>query len=107
MSTTLVKPAEVERKWYLLDAAGKSLGHVAAEAAVLLRGKQKVNYTPNVDCGDYVVVINCDQAVLTGKKAEQKFHITHSKYIGGLKKVQYSKLMAENSDLAMTTLSRA
>ena len=95
MSTTLVKPAEVERKWYLLDAAGKSLGHVAAEAAVLLRGKQKVNYTPNVDCGDYVVVINCDQAVLTGKKAEQKFHITHSKYIGGLKKVQYSKLMAE------------
>ena len=94
--------AEVERKWYLLDAAGKSLGHVAAEAAVLLRGKQKVNYTPNVDCGDYVVVINCDKAVLTGKKAEQKFHITHSKFIGGLKKVQYSKLMAENSDLAMT-----
>ena len=78
MSTTLVKPAEVERKWYLLDASGKSLGHVAAEAAVLLRGKQKVNYTPNVDCGDYVVVINCDKAVLTGKKAEQKFHITHS-----------------------------
>ena len=76
MSTTLVKPAEVERKWYLLDAAGKSLGHVAAEAAVLLRGKQKVDYTPNVDCGDFVVVINCDQAVLTGKKAEQKFHIT-------------------------------
>ena len=95
MSTTLVKPAEVERKWYLLDATGKSLGHVAAEAAVLLRGKQKVDYTPNVDCGDFVVVINCDQAVLTGKKAEQKF-------IGGLKKVQYSKLMAENSDLAMT-----
>ena len=91
MSTTLVKPAEVERKWYLLDAAGKSLGHVAAEAAVLLRGKQKVDYTPNVDCGDFVVVINCDQAVLTG-----------SKYIGGLKKVQYSKLMAEHSDLAMT-----
>ena len=102
MSTTLVKPAEVERKWYLLDASGKSLGHVAAEAAVLLRGKQKVNYTPNVDCGDYVVVINCDKAVLTGKKAEQKFHITHSKFIGGLKKIQYSKLMAENSDLAMT-----
>ena len=71
MSTTLVKPAEVERKWYLLDAAGKSLGHVAAEAAVLLRGKQKVDYTPNVDCGDFVVVINCDQAVLTGKKLEE------------------------------------
>ena len=101
MSTTLVKPAEVERKWYLLDAAGKSLGHVAAEAAVLLRGKQKVDYTPNVDCGDFVVVINCDQAVLTGKKAEQKFHITHSKYIGGLKKVQYSKLMAEKPEFAV------
>ena len=64
MSTTLVKPAEVERKWYLLDAAGKPLGRVAAEAAVLLRGKQKVDFTPNVDCGDFVVVINCDQAVL-------------------------------------------
>lgn len=102
MSTTLVKPAEVERKWYLLDAAGKPLGRVAAEAAVLLRGKQKVNFTPNVDCGDFVVIINCDQAVLTGKKAEQKFHITHSAYIGGLKKVQYKKLMAENSNLAMT-----
>ena len=62
MSTTLVKPAEVERKWYLLDAAGKSLGHVAAEAAVLLRGKQKVDYTPNVDCGDHVIVIDCDEA---------------------------------------------
>ena len=84
MSTTLVKPAEVERKWYLLDAAGKPLGRVAAEAAVLLRGKQKVNFTPNVDCGDFVVIVNCDKAVLTGKKAEQKFHITHSAYIGGL-----------------------
>ena len=83
MSTTLVKPAEVERKWYLLDAAGKPLGRVAAEAAVLLRGKQKVNFTPNVDCGDFVVIVNCDKAVLTGKKAEQSSHITHSAYIGG------------------------
>ena len=102
MSTTLVKPAEVERKWYLLDAAGKPLGRVAAEAAVLLRGKNKVNFTPNVDCGDFVVIINCDQAVLTGKKLEQKFHYTHSGWIGGLKKTQYSKLMSEASDKAMT-----
>ena len=102
MSTYMPKSGEVDRKWYVIDAAGKPLGRVAAQAAVLLRGKQKVDYTPNVDCGDFVVVINCDQAVLTGKKAEQKFHITHSKYIGGLKKVQYSKLMAEHSDLAMT-----
>ena len=102
MSTTLVKPAEVERKWYVLDAAGKPLGRTAVTAARLLRGKHKVDFTPNVDCGDFVVIVNVDKAVLTGKKAEQKFHITHSKYIGGLKKVQYSKLMAENSDLAMT-----
>ena len=102
MSTTLLKKETLERKWYVIDAAGKPLGRTAVAAANLLRGKHKVDFTPNVDCGDFVVVINCDKAVLTGKKAEQKFHITHSKYIGGLKKVQYSKLMAENSDLAMT-----
>ena len=102
MSTTLVKPAEVERKWYLLDAAGKPMGRVAAEAAVLLRGKNKVDFTPNVDCGNFVVIINCDQAVLTGKKLENKYHYTHSGWIGGLKKTQYSKLMAEASDKAMT-----
>ena len=102
MSTFMAKAENVERKWYVLDAAGKPLGRTAATAAMLLRGKHKTTFTPHVDCGDFVVVINCDKAVLTGKKAEQKFHITHSKYIGGLKKVQYSKLMAENSDLAMT-----
>ena len=102
MSTYMPKSGEIDRKWYVLDAAGKPLGRVAAQAAALLRGKHKPTFTPNVDCGDFVVVINCDQAVLTGKKAEQKFHITHSLYIGGLKKVQYKKLMAENSNLAMT-----
>ena len=102
MSTFMAKAENVERKWYVLDAAGKPLGRTAATAAMLLRGKHKTTFTPHVDCGDFVVVINCDKAVLTGKKAEQKFHITHSKYIGGLKKVQYSKLMAEHSDLAMT-----
>ena len=103
MSTTLAKPAEMaDRKWYVIDAAGKPLGRTAVAAANLLRGKHKVDFTPNVDCGDNVIIINTDKAVLTGKKAEQKFHITHSKFIGGLKKVQYSKLMAENSDLAMT-----
>ena len=100
--TTMAKKENVQRKWYVLDAAGKPLGRTAVTAAKLLRGKHKVDFTPNVDCGDFVVVINCDQAVLTGKKLEQKFHITHSKYIGGLKKIQYSKLMAEHSDLAMT-----
>ena len=102
MNTFMANAQNVERKWYVIDAAGKPLGRVAVQAATLLRGKHKPTFTPNVDCGDFVIVINTDKAVLTGKKAEQKFHITHSKYIGGLKKVQYSKLMAENSDLAMT-----
>ncbi len=101
MSTTLVKPAEVQRGWYLLDAAGKPLGHVAAQAAVLLRGKQKVNFTPNVDCGDNVVIINCDKAVLTGKKAEQKMYQHHTGWIGNLKEVKYRTLMQERPEFAM------
>ena len=85
MSTTLLKPAEANnRKWYVIDAAGKPLGRVAAEAAVLLRGKNKVTFTPNVDCGDHVIVINCDQAVLTGKKLEKKFYYFGLVTIGGL-----------------------
>ncbi|MGD9559939.1 MAG: 50S ribosomal protein L13 [Oscillospiraceae bacterium] len=102
MSTTLAKPAEVERKWYLLDAAGKPLGRVATQAAVLLRGKHKVTYTPNVDCGDHVVIINCDKAVLTGGKLDKKFYYRHTGWIGGLKAVSYRKLMGERSDFAMT-----
>lgn len=103
MSTTLLKPAEaMDRKWFVIDAAGKPLGRVAAEAAVLLRGKNKVTFTPNVDCGDNVIVINCDQAVLTGKKLEKKFYHHHSGWIGGLKSIQYKTMMAENSDKAMT-----
>ena len=103
MSTTLAKPAQMtDRKWYVIDAAGKPLGRVAAKAAVLLRGKNKVTFTPNVDCGDHVIIINCDQAVLTGQKLDKKFRYTHSGWIGGLKATQYRKLMAENSDKAMT-----
>lgn len=101
MSTTLVKPAQVERKWFVIDAAGKPLGRTAAKAAVLLRGKNKVDYTPNVDCGNFVVIINTDKAVLTGKKLEKKYYRTHSGWIGGLKETQYKTLMAENSDKAM------
>ena len=82
MSTTLAKPAEMaDRKWYVIDAAGKPLGRVAAKAAVILRGKNKTTFTPNVDCGDNVIIINCDEAVLTGKKLEKKFHRTHSGWI--------------------------
>ena len=101
MSTTLAKPAEVERKWYIVDAAGKPLGRTAATVATLLRGKHKPTFTPNVDCGDHVVVINCKDAVLTGKKLEQKYYRRHSGWIGGLKEVQYKKLMAEQPDKAM------
>ena len=101
MSTTLAKPAEVQRTWHLLDAAGKPLGRVATQAAALLRGKHKVTFTPNVDCGDHVVIINCDKAVLTGNKLDKKFYRRHTGWIGGLKETSYRKLMAERSDFAM------
>ncbi|MDL2323552.1 50S ribosomal protein L13 [Ruminococcaceae bacterium OttesenSCG-928-A16] len=106
MSTTLAKPAEVQRKWYLLDAAGKPLGRVAAQAAVLLRGKHKPTFTPNVDCGDHVVIINCDKAVLTGNKLENKLYQRHTGWVGGLKETSYKVLMAERSDFAMTKAVR-
>jgi ribosomal protein L13, bacterial type len=101
MSTTMQKPAEVERKWYIIDAAGESLGHTAVQVAVLLRGKHKPAFTPNVDCGDHVIVINCEKAVLTGKKLEQKYYRHHSGWVGGLKETQYSKLMKERPEKAM------
>ena len=102
MSTTLAKPAEMaDRKWYVIDAEGKPLGRVATLAADLLRGKNKPTYTPHVDCGDHVIIINCEKAVLTGKKLEKKYYIRHTGYIGGLKKGQYSTLMREKPELAM------
>ena len=101
MSTYLAKPAEVERKWYVIDAAGKPLGRVAATAATLLRGKHKVTFTPNVDCGDHVIIINCDKAVLTGNKLDQKLYQRHTGWIGHLKETNYRTLMAKNSNKAM------
>ena len=101
MSTTLVTKENVTRKWYILDAAGKPMGKTAALAADLLRGKLKTDYTPNVDCGDYVIIINAKDAVLTGKKLEQKYYRTHSGYPGGLKETQYKTLMATKPELAM------
>lgn len=107
MSTTLAKPAEMaDRKWYVIDAAGKPLGRVAAKAAVILRGKNKTTFTPNVDCGDHVIIINCDEAVLTGKKLEKKFHRTHSGWIGGLKETKYRILMQEKPETAMRVAIR-
>ena len=101
MSTFLPKADEIERKWYVIDAADRPLGRVAAEAAVLLRGKQKPIFAPNVDCGDFVIIINTDKAVLTGAKLEKKFYYHHSGYIGNLKEVKYGILMQEKSDFAM------
>ena len=101
MSTTLANPSNIERKWYIIDAAVKPHGRTAATVAVLLRGKNKVTFTPNVDCGDHVVVINCDKAVLTGNKLVNKVYYHHSGWIGGMKAVKYGTLMAEKSDKAM------
>ena len=101
MSTTLVRKEDVQRKWYVLDAAGKPMGKTAALAADLLRGKRKTDYTPHVDCGDFVIIINAKDAVLTGKKLEQKFYRTHSGYAGGLHETRYDRLMATRPTMAM------
>ena len=101
MSTFMAKKGEVERKWYIIDAAGKPLGRVAAQAAVLLRGKHKATFTPHVDCGDHVIIINCKDAVLTGKKLEQKKWFRHTGYVGHMKETVYSTLMATRPEKAM------
>ncbi len=102
MSTTMATKATVERKWYVLDAAGKPMGKTAALAADLLRGKLKPTFTPHVDCGDFVIIINAEQAVLTGKKLEEKMYRRHSGWIGGLKEVKYKELMEKRPEFAMT-----
>ena len=102
MATYMPKSADLDaRKWYILDAEGQSLGRVAAKAAHILRGKHKPTYTPHVDCGDHVIIINCDKAILTGKKLEQKKYIWHTGWIGGLKSESYKDLMAHKADKAM------
>ena len=101
MSTFMAKPAEIQRKWYIIDAANRPLGRTAARVADLLRGKLKPEFTPHVDCGDFVVVINADKAVLTGNKLQKKFYRRHTGYIGGLKEVKYATLMATRPELAM------
>ena len=101
MSTTLLKKETLERKWYIIDAAGKPLGRTAVEAANILRGKHKADFTPNVDCGDFVIIINTDKAVLTGKKLEQKKYYRVSGWIGGLKETKARDMMAERADYAV------
>lgn len=101
MSTFMANTANVERKWYILDAAGKPLGKTAVRAADILRGKTKPCFTPNADCGDFVIVINASKAVLTGNKGTQKIYRTHSGWVGGLKETPYRILMKEKPELAM------
>ena len=101
MKTYMAHAETVERKWYVVDAAGVPLGRVASKVASVLRGKNKPTFTPNVDTGDFVIVINTDKAVLTGKKLENKFYRYHTGYIGGLKEISYKKMMEEKSDLAV------
>ena len=100
MSTYMPK-AETNRKWYIIDAANKPLGRTAVVAANILRGKNKPTFAPHVDCGDHVIIINCEKAILTGKKLEQKKYQHHTGWIGGLKEVKYGTLMQENPEKAM------
>ena len=101
MKTYMANAQTVEKKWYVVDAEGVTLGRLATRVASVLRGKHKPTYTPNVDTGDFVIVINTDKVVLTGKKLDNKFYRYHTGYIGGLKEISYKKMMAEKSDLAV------
>ena len=101
MSTFMAKAETIERRWFVIDAAGESLGRTAVKAANILRGKHRPEFTPHVDCGEYVIIINADKAVLTGRKLEQKYYHHHSGYIGGLKSIQYKTLMATKPERAM------
>ena len=106
MRTFMAKAQEIDRKWFVLDAAGKPLGRVASEAARLLRGKHKPIFTPNVDTGDFVIIINADKVLLTGKKLDQKIMYKHSGYPGGLKETPYRRLMAEKPERAVEAAVR-
>lgn len=101
MKTYMATAESVERKWYLVDATDMPLGRVASQVAAILRGKNKPTFTPNVDCGDYVIIINTDKVVLTGKKLEKKMHRHHTGHVGGLKEVSYKILMQTKSDVAV------
>ncbi len=101
-TTYSVKGNEIESKWYIIDAAGKPVGRIATEAAKLLRGKHKPTYTPNLDVGDHVIILNCAEAIFTGKKLDQKIYRHHSGYIGGMKETTARVMMDKNPEKAMT-----
>ncbi len=101
MNTYMAKAADVQRKWYVVDAEGVVLGRLASQVATILRGKHKPIYTPHVDTGDYVIILNADKVVLTGKKLDQKVYYSHSGFPGGLKETVYRRLMAEKPEFAV------
>ena len=101
MSTFMANANNIERRWFVIDAAGQPLGKTAVKAANILRGKHRPEFTPHADCGEFVIIINASKAVLTGRKLEQKYYRHHSGYIGGLKEVQYKTLMANRPEMAM------
>lgn len=101
MKSYIAKPADVQRKWYIVDAEGKTLGRLATEIATVLRGKHKVTFTPHVDGGDFVVVVNAEKVVLTGKKLDQKMYRHHSGYIGGMKETSARVMMENTPEKAM------
>ena len=98
MKSFIAKPHEVERKWYVIDAEGKTLGRLASEAASILRGKKKPIYTPHVDCGDYVIIVNAEKVEVTGKKRKEKIYKRHTGYPGGLKEITFEKLLARKPE---------
>lgn len=103
MKTYMQTAEQKSEKWYIVDATSMPLGRLASQVASILRGKNKPEFTPNQLCGDHVIVINTDKVVLTGRKVEQKFYRYHTGYMGGLKEIQYDKMLADKSDLAVYT----
>ena len=101
MKTFMPKAADITRKWYVVDAEGLALGRVASQVANILRGKNKPIYTPNVDTGDFVIIINASKVILTGKKLDQKIYYKHSGYVGGLKETKYRRLLATKPEFAL------
>jgi len=106
MKTYMPKPGDVEAKWFIVDADGKTMGRLASQVASILRGKHKPEYTPNVDTGDFVIVINVDKIVLTGKKLDQKVYYSHSGYPGGLKETKYRDLIKNKPEFAFSEAVR-
>lgn len=101
MKTFVAKPAEVKRDWFVVDADGKTLGRLATEIARRLRGKHKAEYTPHVDTGDYIVVVNCDKITVTGNKAKNKMYYSHTGYPGGIKEINFEKLLAKKPEMVL------